>query len=174
MAMFNQQVSPPWQGGNRHLRRRRDCRSCRSCRASCRATAALLEDLGRRPGVESYGAAEGPGHHWAPHDETLPRDQVACAGDKEHFLKEFKSVDQNWMLSSVYTISEYSWHFQQLSSLAFWSQIQTAQPRCTLSLPPPRQHVDWHNTQGSHWGTMSFRACHASSFSFGSTSIHFS
>ena len=52
-------------GGNRHLRRLRDCRNCRSCRESCRATAAtaaLLEDLGL-PSVESYGAAEGPGHH---------------------------------------------------------------------------------------------------------------
>jgi hypothetical protein len=56
-----QQVSPPWQGG---IATFGDSATAATAAAAARAaaTAALLEDLGL-PSVESYGAAEGPGHH---------------------------------------------------------------------------------------------------------------
>ena len=69
-------------GGNRHLRRLRDCRNCRSCRESCRDCRASRGPRAAKRGILCSG-----GRTWAPHDETLPRDQVACAGDKEHFKR---------------------------------------------------------------------------------------
>ena len=55
-------------------------RDCRDCRAS------------RGPRAAKRGILWSSGRTWAPHDETLPRDQVACAGDKEHF----KRIQKCW------------------------------------------------------------------------------